>query len=527
MFALSHLPVWLHAHDEGGRPLLTRNYAGTEIYGLKPIELVLPPADHRSNRLAALGSRYVRWSDWRGETFSPYLGLIGAFGLGWLLLDLALRLAHRRGPRPGAQGLQALWILLFSSIGGVNSILAFYFDLQVFRATNRYSIFLFALALFFLVARLSSQTRTWRPAARRALALGVVGLGLWDQIPRGPTAEAKGIIAAQVAADRALAAMLELATKPGAMVFQLPVVDFPEGDPRLHVRPYDHFRPYLATETLRFSFGTPKGRAGGSWQRDFERKAPADLVPALEQAGFAAVLINRASYPDRAEQLLAGFTAAGRPAQADRPEAYHAVVLLEPVAKPLPPLARNPTFGRGWHPRARSEIGHLPMPPPFFKLGFNGKSDDASERQRGSAALQPRRGRRGPEPGHLFSSRPEGRKRMENIRWANGPAVLMYYNPLPTPLVVRLELWLSAPDERGLEFHHNGEKLAAITLDDRPRLLEVELTLRPGMNRLDFLTDRPAVRVSERRWGLRAFAVHELAWTIDSQPPVQLADEEP
>jgi hypothetical protein len=56
-------------------------------------------------------------------------------------------------------------------------------------------------------------------------------------------------------------------------------------------------------------------------------------------------------------------------------------------------------------------------------------------------------------------------------------------------------------------------------------LLELQLTLRPGLNRLDFITDRPAVRVSEQRWSLRALALHELVWNIELRRPVELADK--
>ena len=105
--------------------------------------------------LSEIGYRYLRWSDWRGETFSPYLGFVGAAGLLWMLAALVRSLlAQRRRWRP-AYSLPAMWILIFSTVGGVNSILAFYFGLDIFRASNRYSIFLLALALLFVVARLS------------------------------------------------------------------------------------------------------------------------------------------------------------------------------------------------------------------------------------------------------------------------------------------------------------------------------------------------------------------------------------
>jgi hypothetical protein len=513
MFALTNLPVWLYADDKGGVPLLTRNYAGTEIYALKPIELLLPPADHRSGLLGSLGSRYVRWSDWQGETFSPYLGVVGIVGLVWLLLELALRLAARRDPRPDAPGLQALWILLFSSIGGVNSILAFYFGLQVFRASNRYSIFLLALALFFIIARLSKLTWTWPATARWGLVAGIITLGLWDQIPRPPDAGTQANIAKDHAADRALGLKLEKELGAGALVFQLPVMDFPEGWPRHRLKAYDHFRAYLGTDTTRFSFGARKGRAIGRWQRDYDRMPPDELFSKLELIGFNAVLIDPSGYSDIEPIDALLLAAANRARTLNLGDDPRILIQLQPAKDPRPPLAREPTHGQGWHPRGRLNEGGLPPPSqatPVRPAGF-----------RDAIAMRARMGESRTE----LSRRMTGSFREEEIRWAHSDAVLKYHNPGPETLRVQVEMWLSAPDERKLELHCNRVPVADMALDEHPRLLELQLTLRPGVNRLDFITDRPAVRVSEQRWSLRALALHELVWNIELRRPVELADK--
>lgn len=68
--------------------------------------------------------------------------------------------------------------------------------------------------------------------------------------------------------------------------------------------------------------------------------------------------------------------------------------------------------------------------------------------------------------------------------------------------------------------------VAKVGLDEDPVLLETELQLRPGPNRLDFVTDRPVIRVSEERWSLRAFGLHELVWVVGGLEPVELRDED-
>jgi hypothetical protein len=464
VFGAIHAYLWLNAVDEGRTPLLVRNYAGTEIYGLKPIELFLPSIRHHSGWLSSIGSRYVRWSDWRGETFSPYLGLVGAAGLIWLLGAFVKNLLAARRRRVPGLALPALWILLFSVIGGINSILAFYVGLNIFRASNRYSIFLLALVLLFVVARLSRLTRNWRPAVRQGVAGVVAAVGLWDQIPMAAGKEAAQRITERVGADRRLGREMERRLGRGAMVFQLPILDFPEGLPQLRVNEYDHFRPYLATRTVRFSYGESKNRARGTWQRDCLRLAPPALVPALESCGFSAIYINRQGYPDNAEQLLAGLAAAGRSEVIDGTDHNQIVVLLHPAERPQPPLARTFTFGQGWNPWPSGESGSEP-------------------------------------------------------RWTNGSASLSYFNPLPGSMQVSLRLTASGVDERTLRVLIDGREQIRARIGLVPKEISLPAAeFRPGVNRIDFLTPEPALRVSEQRWRLRAIGVRQLQLQVLSGP---------
>jgi hypothetical protein len=76
-----------------------------------------------------------------------------------------------------------------------------------------------------------------------------------------------------------------------AMVFQLPVMDYPEnGD--IALPSYEHFRPYLYSQKLWYSFGSDKGRPEGDWQRRFEKLSLGELMPALEHYKFSAVYVN-------------------------------------------------------------------------------------------------------------------------------------------------------------------------------------------------------------------------------------------
>ena len=95
---------------------------------------------------------------------------------------------------------------------------------------------------------------------------------------------------------------MEAALPAGAMVFQLPIMEFPES-PAPGVPPYDHFRPYLYSKQLRFSYGSMKGRPREQWQQDLGKVPFEKAVAEIQDRGFAAIYINRNGFPDKAKQI--------------------------------------------------------------------------------------------------------------------------------------------------------------------------------------------------------------------------------
>lgn len=449
-FVLVESHVWLYATDSAATSPVVRNYGGTERYALKPIELLLPPATHRWEPLGFLGQRYVRWSDWRsGESFAPYLGLVGIAAFLWLSA-VSLRAVLRRERLPGL-ALPTAWVLAFASMGGVTNMLAFFTSITVFRATNRFSIFISAIVLLFLVLRLGR----WRPRAAWlsvAAAAAVIAVGLLDQLPRPPDPARQQRVAQRVQADLELGGRMERILPVGGMVFQLPVIGFPEVVPPFRLADYEHFRPYLGTQTLRFTYGAMKGRCRGQWQRDLAKLPTAELARRLEQLGFSAIYLNRLGFGDDGEKVLGELASAGYTQRLESNLRQQVVVLLHPSPTPERPVARSLTFGQGWH-----------------------------EAQPG-------------EP-----------------RWAYGPAALSFFNPQDRPLTCRVRLVASAIDHRRVSVRLNGQPVAEAQLDGTQRETELELTMQAGVNRIDFDSAQPPVRLSMGRDQLRSFALYSTA----------------
>ena len=335
-FALMNLDTWTYRLANGPNPgALSREYKWMEIYGLKLVDLVIPPITHHSRAFAAFATAHRIGNPAQGippasplQDEGSYLGIVGVLALGWLVWTAIADAVKGRANDIPLAAWQVLWIVLCFTTGGLNAILGAC-GFTLFRTGQRYSLVILAIVLLYAAQRLTA----WRKAAATrqpsggldigglAIAAAVCGLILWDQVPRAPAAEVTAGIARQVAADREFTAKMEAALPDGAMVFQVPVMDFPES-PQPGIPSYDHFRPYLYSTHLRYSFGSMKGRERERWQAAVQGKffegASLDreagmirvnqanaraAVDELKRLGFAAIYINRNGFPDRGKGI--------------------------------------------------------------------------------------------------------------------------------------------------------------------------------------------------------------------------------
>jgi len=461
-FVFVHAELWLYTQT-GALPLLVRNYGGTEMYALKAVEMFVPSPMHRWDFLAFFGERYSRWSEWRGEPFLPYLGIVGMVAFVWLLFDSVWRML--RGKAPTGSGLQSGWILAYSALGGVTNLIALFFGFQIFRATNRVSIFLSCIALLFLAVRLSRLLQGRSRSIGFSLAAGVLVLGVFDQIPRRDPSEKRAERIERVRSDAEFGRALEEALPTSAMVFQLPVLGFPEVVPPHRLADYELFRPYLHTNSLRFSYGGAKFRARSRWQRDLEVLPTRELVGHLERFGFAAISINRKGFADDAESILTELRGLGYGQIVESPRKEQVAVVLRPSPQRELPLGQTLTLGEGWYTQSVEE---------------NGRS----------------------------------------VRWSHGPAVLTYFNPYDRPLKVRLRFRLSAASARDVVLNLRGQKVGEARLSENPAELPViTVELRPGVNRFDLISPDPPVKSSGGPARLRAVGLHGV--TVSAvEPPL-------
>ena len=307
-FLIQNADTFYFHWREGPNPIaISRDLWWMIKFGLYLPDLLLPTT-HRLECFQHLAGAEYHWKiplQIQGESQTAYVGIIAAVGLVMLVAGGFVRASANRNKPQSPLFWFALVVFCFAVVGGANYLLGA-MGFQMLRGTNRYSVFLAALGLLYLAILLS------RSSKKKLVLLGtcvlLLPLGLWDQIPKVPawTLSQREQASERFKMDHEFFPAMEHSLPKGASVFELPVHPFPEHGPVNDMGDYEHFRPYLHTKEMKFSYGTIKGRQPGGWQQDLDTKKPAEFIAVLQGKKFDVVLINRRAYPDGGKDLAAG-----------------------------------------------------------------------------------------------------------------------------------------------------------------------------------------------------------------------------
>lgn len=299
-FSLMNLDTWVFQyHHEESALGIDRPFKWLEIYALKLNDLFIPPITHQSILLRSFSQHHL--SEAALPTGGTYLGAIGILAFISLGIITLWRIISKQGKDIPTEFWQIFWIFLVFTTGGLNAM-AGMMGFTFFRSGYRMSIVILAIALLFLL-RLASHYFRKNPRLSRLLATACVLLVIWDQMPVPPSLQERQLADFQISSDRAFAEAMESALPECSSVFQLPIMIYPES-PVPGITPYEHLRPYLFSNKLKYSFGLTKSEFARNWGW-LPRDIPfPDLVNKVREMGFSAILINRNGYSDRADSLV-------------------------------------------------------------------------------------------------------------------------------------------------------------------------------------------------------------------------------
>jgi len=307
--------IYRFSYDENPAALV-RSYSDLETYALKPMDLLIP------NWISYMdiSSRYYNGIKYDiGETWwGSYIGLCAIIGILCLCFKSIQQQVNRRGT-PLAF-LAVLWIIAYSSFGGIHSIFSLLFNFYDIRATTRYSEAIATIGVLYFVFKIHKLTKNW-PLKSKVFSLGFLSLlAILDQSFKFRTFPFHDnlFIKERVAGDNNLVSRLEECLGEGAMIYTLPAIDFPEpllgrGGYKLNYFLYSSIRPFLYSKNLRYSYGSNKGRQGADWQLDVQDLPAGKMAATLESYGFSGILLNRGNYKDHGEQKLSELKEAGFP----------------------------------------------------------------------------------------------------------------------------------------------------------------------------------------------------------------------
>ncbi|MBN8726558.1 MAG: hypothetical protein J0H15_02500 [Xanthomonadales bacterium] len=319
-FVAEQVPALAHKMEAGANlNTADRDVAEAELYALRLNQVLMPHASHRLNAFSDAKREFDE--DMRvpaAEFRNQYLGAFGIIGLLALLWSLARAVgAPARANRDDAlafhvrtAALLAIAILLLAMSSGVFTLIAFWVTSKI-RATNRIFPFLAFVCLLGSGWALQATLARIRPMVLRLAVFAAIGTLVLLDVTAPARFGNRTAIVREYDMARDYFSEVEQQLGPGAAVFQVPAVWYPEHPPVGRMGDYEEFKPYLFTRSLRFSYGSAHGRPGYAWSSMVASLHPADMVQRAYALGFSAILIDSLAYDGAAlTALMNGLTEA-------------------------------------------------------------------------------------------------------------------------------------------------------------------------------------------------------------------------
>jgi len=455
--AYPHLAYrWSHGSNSS---VANRHPREAEVYGLMISQLLLPGRFHRVDRLARFRSYYDRSTPLSSENGSPTLGLVGSTGfLGLLFLQFVphfSRVFSRHAATLRSLAALNLAAILLAIVGGGSSLFAYLISPQI-RAYNRMSIYIaffgfFAVCIFLDWASTQYCRRGFRKVLFLVMCAALLIGGILDQtvdryVPR--YAE----IAAMNDSDHDFVQKLETRLPERAMIFQLPYVPWPEFPTVSGLTDYQHFRPYLHSKTLRWSYGSMKGRIGDVWQREVVSRPPDQMARILAATGFAGIYVDRRGFPDYGDRMINRLVKIIGSEPLDSSDGHRAFFELQGYKSRL-----SKEYGGNWVAETVRSINQ----PVYleWRRGFYGTEGEPPD----------------------------------TWRWSNGRGELVLYNMSSSRELV-LRMTLSSQPGRNVRVRMRGDLFSAEVLINGETEFSQRLSLPEGEHRIQFSCDAPRIR---------------------------------
>jgi hypothetical protein len=284
--------------------ILDRVPAESELYGLKIAQMLLPLDHDRLQPLAHLKERYNNSAPLvTHENGSATLGIVGAAG--FIILLAVLLLGFNVSKEITLISKLNFCAVLLATVGGFCSLFAYTIS-PLIRCYSRISVFLAffsLLTIFYVVQKLDDRYFLRNKIVTWMLALFLLGIGCFSQTNSTFTHIQNEDSIANYSNDAGFVKEIEALMPKGSMIYQLPYVPFPENPAVFSMKDYDHFRPYLHSHDLYWSYGALKGRPVANWLEKISHLSTMTMLKHLAYAGYKGIYINRNGYADHGVKI--------------------------------------------------------------------------------------------------------------------------------------------------------------------------------------------------------------------------------
>jgi phosphoglycerol transferase len=343
---IANLPTFVYraTHSANVLSVGTRPADASEAFPVRLVELLSPIYHHRLAPLSALNSLLAEPGKRALETAN--LGVLASIGFVVVLLVLPRQILTRGDERGSSFNLEArigivvVVALLLGMKGGISRLLA-QTSFGEIRAWVRITIVI-AFACLVVFARLLDRFRAYlfrrydrdmRTVFASVLVIVCV-VGILDQTSPGNLPD-PGRGAATWRSDDTFVHGLEARLPHNAMVFQMPVADFPEGGGIERMPDYAAIQEgYIHSKDLRWSAGGVRGRSG-EWQYLLGQVPTSTQMNALAAAGFSALTIDRFGFSDNGRAIVAALEPLLGAPMLESPNGRLVAFDLRPVAQRL------------------------------------------------------------------------------------------------------------------------------------------------------------------------------------------------
>ncbi len=286
----------------------SRGVGESEVYAFKLRHLLFPRGDHEFRFLSKFNGAFDN-GDGLNAFYSIEVtpGLFGSLSI--LMLGIAIIcMINRKFFDEKLKFLAIItWVLiLFGISGGFGSFFAFFISPQI-RAWDRISVFISFGAIlggiYFLNKYTSKSLQSYSKYVYCIFPIAILIISIVEQSNYKRlflTQELKN----QFKIDKSFFTEIEAVLKPGAAVYQLPYVPFPEVAGVLGVGTYDFAKGLLHSKNLKWSLGSTRGRGGDKFFKSLESESIDIQVETVKSLGYSGIYIDRRGYSDNGDKKI-------------------------------------------------------------------------------------------------------------------------------------------------------------------------------------------------------------------------------